>query len=76
MPTYLFEKVSSENISQEEKLDDIIKEETEWANEANARRDRRNKNFKLLILATILVNTSIGIMFSKKIKKNKHLLKK
>ena len=76
MPTYLFEKVSSENISQEEKLDDIIKEETEWANEANARRDRRNKNFKLLILATILVNTSIGIMFSKKIKKNKQFLEK
>ena len=68
--------VSSENISQEEKLDDIIKEETEWANEANARRDRRNKNFKLLILATILVNTSIGIMFSKKIKKNKQFLEK
>lgn len=76
MPTYLFEKVSSENISQEDKLDDIIKEETEWANEANARRDRRNKNFKLLILATILVNTSIGIMFSKKIKKNKQFLEK
>lgn len=76
MPTYLFEKVSSENISQEEKLDDIIKEETEWANEANARRDRRNKNFKLLILATIFVNTSIGIMFSKKIKKNKQFLEK
>lgn len=76
MPTYLFEKVSSENISQEEKLEDIIKEETEWANEANARRDRRNKNFKLLILATILVNTSIGIMFSKKIKKNKQFLEK
>lgn len=76
MPTYLFEKVSSENISQEEKLDDIIKEETEWANEANARRDRRNKNFKLLILATILVNTSIGITFSKKIKKNKQFLEK
>lgn len=76
MPTYLFEKVSSENISQEEKLDDIIKEETEWANEANARRDRRNKNFKQLILATILVNTSIGIMFSKKIKKNKQFLEK
>lgn len=76
MPTYLFEKVSSENISQEEKIDDIIKEETEWANEANARRDRRNKNFKLLILATILVNTSIGIMFSKKIKKNKQFLEK
>ena len=76
MPTYLFENISSENISQEEKLDDIIKEETEWANEANARRDRRNKNFKLLILATILVNTSIGIMFSKKIKKNKQFLEK
>ena len=76
MPTYLFEKVSSENISQEEKLDDIIKEETEWANEANARRDRRNKNFKLLILAKILLNTSIGIMFSKKIKKNKQFLEK
>lgn len=76
MPTYLFENISSENISQEEKIDDIIKEETEWANEANARRDRRNKNFKLLILATILVNTSIGIMFSKKIKKNKQFLEK
>lgn len=76
MPTYLFENISSENISQEEKMDDIIKEETEWANEANARRDRRNKNFKLLILATILVNTSIGILFSKKIKKNKQFLEK
>ena len=76
MPTYLFENISSENISQEEKIDDIIKEETKWANEANARRDRRNKNFKLLILATILVNTSIGIMFSKKIKKNKQFLEK
>lgn len=76
MPTYLFENISSENISQEEKMDDIIKEETEWANEANARRDRRNKNFKLLILATILVNTSIGILFFKKIKKNKQFLEK
>ena len=76
MPTYLFENISSENISQEEKIDDITKEETEWANEANARRDRRNKNFKLLILATILVNTSIGIMFSKKINKNKQFHEK
>ena len=74
MPTYLFGEAQIK--SNTNKLDSIIAEETEWANEANARRDRRNKNFKLLILATILVNTSIGIMFSKKIKKNKQFLEK
>ena len=74
MPTYVMSKL--ENTSNINKIDSIIEQETEWANEANARRDRRNKNFKLLILATILVNTSIGIMFSKKIKKNKQFLEK
>ena len=74
MPTYVMSKL--ENTSNINKIDSIIEQETKWANEANARRDRRNKNFKLLILATILVNTSIGIMFSKKIKKNKQFLKK
>lgn len=74
MPTYLFGEAQIK--SNTNKLDSIIAEETKWANEANARRDRRNKNFKLLILATILVNTSIGIMFSKKIKKNKQFLEK
>ena len=74
MPTYLFGEAQTK--SNANKLDSIIAEETKWANEANARRDRRNKNFKLLILATILVNTSIGIMFSKKIKKNKQFLEK
>ena len=74
MPTYLIGDKQSESNTNE--LDNIIEEETKWANEANARRDRRNKNFKLLILATILVNTSIGIMFSKKIKKNKQFLEK
>lgn len=64
MPTYVMSKL--ENTSNINKIDSIIEQETKWANEANARRDRRNKNFKLLILATILVNTSIGIMFSKK----------
>ena len=74
MPTYVMSKL--ENTSNINKIDSIIEQETKWANEANARRDRRNKNFKLLILATILVNTSIGIMFSKKIKKNKQFLEK
>ncbi len=74
MPTYVMSKL--ENTSNINKIDSIIEQETEWANEANARRDRRNKNFKLLILATIFVNTSIGIMFSKKIKKNKQFLEK
>ena len=74
MPTYLFGEAQTK--SNTNKLDSIIAEETKWANEANARRDRRNKNFKLLILATILVNTSIGIMFAKKIKKNKQFLEK
>ncbi len=74
MPTYLLGEAQIK--SNTNKLDSIIAEETKWANEANARRDRRNKNFKLLILATILVNTSIGIMFSKKIKKNKQFLEK
>lgn len=74
MPTYLFGEAQIK--SNTNKLDSIIAEETKWANEANARRDRRNKNFKLLILATILVNTSIGIMFAKKIKKNKQFLEK
>ena len=74
MPTYVMSKL--ENTSNINKIDSIIEQETKWANEANARRNRRNKNFKLLILATILVNTSIGIMFSKKIKKNKQFLEK
>ena len=74
MPTYVMSKL--ENTSNINKIDSIIEQETKWANEANARRDRRNKNFKLLILATIFVNTSIGIMFSKKIKKNKQFLEK
>ena len=74
MPTYVMSKL--ENTSNINKIDSIIEQETKWSNEANARRDRRNKNFKLLILATILVNTSIGIMFSKKIKKNKQFLEK
>ena len=74
MPTYLLGEAQIK--SNTNKLDSIIAEETKWANEANARRDRRNKNFKLLILATILVNTSIGIMFAKKIKKNKQFLEK
>lgn len=56
MPTYIFENV--DYTSYEDKLDDIIKEEATWAEEANARRERKVNTAKIIIA------TEIGTLFA------------
>ncbi len=75
MPKYLFEGLSKKNISYEEKLDDIIAEETEWANEANERRAVRDKSMKAIIILAIIGIVAICIIQYKQISKNKQILK-
>lgn len=75
MPTYLFEGLTSKNISNEYKLDDIIAEETAWANEANARRAARDRNMKAIIILVIAGVAAISIFNTIKIFKNKQILK-
>lgn len=75
MPTYLFEGISFENISYKEKLDDIIAEETEWANEANERRAARDRNMKIIIILAITGVVAACVFSTIKISKNKQILK-
>ena len=75
MPTYLFEGIPFRNISYEEKLDDIIAEETEWANEANARRAARDRNMKVVIILVITGVVAACVFSTIKISKNKQILK-
>lgn len=53
-PTYIFGGMSYTNY--DDKLDEIIKEETKWAEEANARRQRKE------ITSKILMGVEIGIL--------------
>ena len=75
MPRYLFEGISSENIEDIDKLDNIIAEETKWASEANARRAARDKSMKVVIILIISGVTAICIFNTQKIFKNKKILK-
>ena len=73
MPTYLFGNIKNE--SNANKLDSIIEEETKWANEANARRKVRDRNFTIIIIAAITFNVIVIVVFFRKIKKSKQILK-
>lgn len=53
-PTYMFGELEYTNY--DDKLDDIIEEETKWAEEANARRQRRE------IFSKILLGIEIGFL--------------
>lgn len=75
IPTYLFQNVTYENISAEEKLEEIIEEETQWAEEANERRAIRDRNMKTVILVVVFGIATIGIFGIKSIVKNKKVLK-
>lgn len=56
MPTYIFGNVDYTNYK--DKLDDIIKEEATWTEEANARRERKVNTAKIIIAV------EIGILFT------------
>ncbi len=73
MPTYLFGDIQSESNTNE--LDNIIEEETKWANEANARRKVRDRNLTIVIIAAIVFNVVIVVLSFRTIKKSKQVLK-
>lgn len=75
MPTYLFQDVTFANISAEERLEEIIEEETQWAEEANERRAARDRNMKIVILVVVLGIATIGIFGIKSIVENQKVLK-
>lgn len=52
-PPYIFWDVYSENY--EDRLDDIIEEETKWAEEANARRAQRERTSIIIICVEIVI---------------------
>ena len=56
MPTYIFGNV--DYTSYQDRLDDIIEEEAVWAEEANARRERK------VNIAKIIIAVEIGILFT------------
>lgn len=72
MPTYLLN--NAEITSNTEKLETIIAEETKWADEANKKRIARDREMKIIMVAIAITTTAIGLVFLKKIKKNKQVL--
>lgn len=73
-PTDIFSKVSK--ISTLNKADEIIEEETKWAEEANLRREKRDKNLKTVTTIGSVILLGLGALFTPKIKKYKKELQK
>lgn len=67
MPNYVIENLPY--TSTQNKLDDIIEEETEWAEEANAKREKRDRNMKILACSITVIIAGAGVWFATRIKK-------
>lgn len=72
MPTYLIGNVR--NTLNVNRLDSIIEEETKWANEANAKREARDKKMKFIMIGITVGTALVGIYFITRISKNKKIL--
>lgn len=66
MPTYLFPNKETININ---KTEEVIQEETKWAEEANARRSARDRNYKIVFVISIIIIILETIWFIIKTKK-------
>ena len=73
MPTYLMSRIKK--TINTNKLNTIIEEETTWANEANAKRENRDRNMKMIAISIIIATGLTGIFLLKRISKNNQVLK-
>jgi len=73
MPNYIMATLPY--TSTQNKLDSIIAEETAWAEEANAKRAKRDRNMKTIAYSITVIIAGAGIWFSTKIKKYHKALK-
>lgn len=74
MPTYIFGNVDYTNYK--DKLDDIIEEEATWAEEANARRERKVNTAKIIIAVEIGILFTVFTVMVLKVPKYMQKLKK
>lgn len=72
-PNYVVNNL--EYTSYKYKLNEIIEEETNWANQANATRRARDWKMKIIMIIIIVITGTTGIIFLIKIKKYKQILK-
>ena len=73
MPTYIFGNL---NVTDDEnRLEEMIKEETQWANEANEQREKKQKIAKKILGAEIGVVGILSLLFIRKIREYYRKLK-